>query len=61
MDKYIPRMKKLHKEKIAPELMKEFSYSSVMQVPTIQKVSVSAGVGEAINNKKMVGVPAREL
>ncbi len=61
MDQYIPRMKKLYKEKIAPELMKEFSYSSVMQIPIIQKVSVSAGVGEAIDNKKLLDSAVKEI
>ena len=61
MDKYIPRMKQLYKEKVAPELMKEFSYSSVMQIPNIQKVSVSAGVGEAINNKKLLDSAVKEI
>jgi len=61
MDQYIPRMKKLFREKVAPELMKEFSYSSVMQIPNVQKVSISAGVGEAINNKKLLDSAVKEL
>ncbi len=61
MDQYIPRMKKLYKEKVAPELMKEFSYSSVMQIPSIQKVSISAGVGEAIDNKKLLDSAVKEI
>ena len=61
MDQYIPRMKKLYKEKVAPELMNEFSYSSVMQIPSIQKVSISAGVGEAIDNKKLLDSAVKEI
>lgn len=61
MDQYIPRMKQLYREKVAPELMKEFSYSSVMQIPNIQKVSISAGVGEAIDNKKLLDSAVKEL
>ena len=61
MDQYIPRMKKLYKEKVAPELMKEFRYSSVMQIPSIQKVSISAGVGEAIDNKKLLDSAVKEI
>ena len=61
MAQYTPRMKKLFKEKVAPELMKEFSYSSVMQIPIVEKVSVSAGVGEAIDNKKLLDAAVREL
>jgi len=61
MDQYIPRMKKLYREKVAPELMKEFSYGSVMQIPSIQKVSISAGVGEAIDNKKLLDSAVKEI
>ncbi|MCK5156295.1 MAG: 50S ribosomal protein L5 [Spirochaetales bacterium] len=61
MAQYIPRMKKLFKEKVAPELMKEFAYSSVMQIPIVKKVSVSAGVGEAIDNKKLLDAAVREI
>ena len=61
MDKYIPRMKQLYNEKVAPELMKEFGYTSIMQIPNIQKVSVSAGVGEAINNKKLLDSAVKEI
>ena len=52
--KYIPRLKTIYKEQIAPELFKEFSYKSVMQVPKLQKIIVSMGVGEALQNKKLL-------
>jgi large subunit ribosomal protein L5 len=61
MDKYIPRVRKQYKETVAPELMKEFSYTSVMQIPTIEKISVSVGVGEAIDNKKLLDSAVKEL
>jgi len=61
MDQYIPRMKQLYREKVAPELMKDFSYSSVMQIPNILKVSISAGVGEAIDNKKLLDSAVKEI
>lgn len=61
MDQYIPRMKKLFREKVAPELLKEFNYTSVMQIPVVTKVSVSAGVGEAIDNKKLLDATIKEL
>lgn len=61
MDKYIPRIKKQYVKDVAPELMKEFGYSSVMQIPTIEKISVSIGVGEAIDNKKYLEAAVKEL
>lgn len=49
---YIPRLKKLYREKVAPELFTELGYTSKMQVPRLVKVIVSMGVGEARENKK---------
>jgi len=55
MDKnYVPRLKKIYKEQIAPELFKEFEYSSNMQIPKLEKIIVSMGVGEALQNKKLL-------
>jgi large subunit ribosomal protein L5 len=43
-----------YKNDIVPALVKEFEYSSVMQVPRIQKVVVNVGVGEALDNAKAI-------
>ncbi|TFG85325.1 MAG: 50S ribosomal protein L5 [Spirochaetales bacterium] len=51
---YVPRLKNVFAANVAPELMKEFSYSSNMQVPRLVKVIVSMGVGEAKENKKIL-------
>ena len=51
---YIPRLRKIYAEKIAPELKDEFGYTSSMQVPKFVKVVVSMGVGEAKENKKIL-------
>jgi len=51
---YIPRLKKIYREQIAPEMFKEFSYKSNMQIPKLDKIVVSMGVGEAIQNKKLL-------
>jgi large subunit ribosomal protein L5 len=56
-----PRLKGLYREKIVKDLMEEFGYSSVMQVPRLEKVVVSMGVGEAIQNKKLLDAALREL
>jgi len=53
-EKYVPRLKKIYKEQIAPELFKEFSYKSPMQIPKLEKIVVSMGVGEALVNKKLL-------
>ena len=58
---YVPRLKTLYKDKVAPELQKEFAYSSPMQTPRVEKVSISVGVGEAIQNKKLLDSAMREI
>ena len=58
---YIPRLKKLYREKIKQDLTSEFNYKSVMQVPRLKKIIVSAGVGEAIQNKKLLDATVKEI
>ena len=58
---YVPRMRTLYQDKVMPDLQEEFSYKSVMQVPKLEKVSVSMGVGEAIQNKKLLDAAVKEL
>ena len=60
-NRYVPRLGSLFKEKISKELMEEFKYKSVMQVPKLQKIVVSMGVGEAILNKKLLDAAIQEL
>ena len=48
----MPRLKALHIETVGPALIKEFNYSSPMQVPTIEKIIVNIGLGEAIANPR---------
>jgi large subunit ribosomal protein L5 len=56
-----PRLKKIYKEKVAPELFKELGYTSFMQVPRLVKVVVSMGVGEAKENKKLLDAAITDL
>jgi len=51
---YVPRLKKEYRDRVAPELFKEFGYRTVMQVPRLEKIVVSMGVGEALQNKKLL-------
>ncbi|HOS29229.1 MAG TPA: 50S ribosomal protein L5 [Treponemataceae bacterium] len=61
MSNYVPRLKKVYKDTIAPELFKELGYKSVMQVPVVKKVVVSMGVGEALANKKLLDAAVTDL
>ena len=61
MENYVPRLKKVYKEKYAPELFKELGYTSVMQIQAIKKIVVSMGVGEALTNKKLLDAAVTDL
>jgi len=61
MAKNEPRLKKAFREQIAPELFKEFGYKSTMQIPRLEKIVVSMGVGEALQNKKLLDAAISDL
>jgi len=48
------RLQEHYKQSVAPELMKQFGYKSVMQVPRIEKITLNMGVGEAVGDKKVM-------
>ena len=54
-------LKKEYKEKIVPSLMKEFNYTSVMQVPVLEKIVINQGLGSAVADKKLIDVAIQEL
>lgn len=50
----MPRLLEIYRKEIVPKLKKKFNYSSVMQVPHIEKITVNMGVGEAAADKKIL-------
>lgn len=52
---------KIYKDTVAPELAKEFGYSSTMQIPRIQYVSLNMGLGEGSQNNKIIQDSVRDL
>jgi large subunit ribosomal protein L5 len=58
---YIARLKKEYSERIVGSLKEEFSYSNVMQVPKLQKIVVSRGIGAAVADKKLIDHAVEEL
>ena len=48
------RFHTLYNDAVVPELTKKFGYKTIMQVPRITKITLNMGVGEAVNDKKMV-------
>jgi len=55
------RLKKTYNEQILPKLMKEFNYSSVMEVPRLSKITINIGVGEAIATPKSLEAAVTDL
>lgn len=56
-----PRLKERYRTVVIPALMKEFSYKNVMQVPKVEKVVLNVGLGEAIQNIKLLDAAQKEL
>jgi len=55
------RLFEKYKTTIIPELMKQFSYSSIMQVPKIEKICINMGLGDAIQDAKILEQAADDL
>jgi len=56
-----PRLKEKYNDEIVPELMKEFKYSSTMEIPKLSKIVVNIGVGEAVQDIKNVDAAVNDL
>ena len=55
------RFQAQYREKVVPDLMKQFGYKTVMQVPRITKITLNMGVGEAVNDKKNIDMAVGDL
>ena len=55
------QLKKEYAERIAPALMKQFNYSSSMQIPALKKIVINQGLGIATADKKIIDVAINEL
>ncbi len=59
--KYVSKLRQVYLDQIVPELMEEFGYKTPMQLPRLEKIVLSMGVGEAIQNKKLLDSAVVEL
>ncbi|MDR0564070.1 MAG: 50S ribosomal protein L5 [Azoarcus sp.] len=48
------RLQQFYKETVVPDLLKQFGYKSIMEVPRITKITLNMGVGEAVGDKKIL-------
>ena len=58
---YVPRLRTQYEDTIKADLMKQFGYKNVMQLPKIEKIVLNMGVGEAVNDTKKVKAAAADL
>jgi large subunit ribosomal protein L5 len=61
MTDYEPRLRNKYKDEIVPQLMKDFGFKNIMQVPKLERIVVNMGLGEAVQNAKLVESAAEEL
>nr|WP_197034450.1 50S ribosomal protein L5 [Streptobacillus canis] len=57
----MPRLQKAYKETMVSALMKELGLSNIMEVPKLDKIIVNMGLGEAVNNPKLIDTAVKEL
>lgn len=57
----MPRLKEKYIKEVIPSMMREFSYKNVMEVPRLEKVVINVGLGEAIQNIKLLETVQKEI
>src|SRR5215218_1717418 len=55
------RLREKYREEVVPEMMKEFNYSNIMQVPELEKIVINIGLGEAVSNAKSLEAAVGDL
>lgn len=55
------RLKEFYKKEIVGKLMKQYKYQTIMQVPKIVKITINMGVGEAVNDKKVINSAVEDM
>ena len=60
-EKFVPNFKTKHINEVVPALQKDFAFKTPMQIPRLEKITVSVGVGEATTNKKLLEAAVKEL
>jgi large subunit ribosomal protein L5 len=58
---YIPRLKQEYKDRVVPALRESFGYKNIMEVPKLEKIVLSRGVGAAVSDKKLIEYAVDEL
>ncbi|HET7035542.1 MAG TPA: 50S ribosomal protein L5 [Thermomicrobiaceae bacterium] len=57
----VPRFKERYRTEVVPEMMREFGYRNVLEVPRLEKIVLNIGLGEAVNNARALDAAASDL
>jgi large subunit ribosomal protein L5 len=60
-ERYIPRLKARYRSEVSPALMQDLGYTSVMAVPTVKKIVLNIGLGEALTNARALDAAVGDL
>ena len=58
---YVPRYKELYKNKVIKDMMDQFNYKNIMEVPKLEKIVLSRGIGKAVQDKKLIEQASQEF
>lgn len=58
---YIPNLKNKYTESVVPHMQEKFGYANVMEIPKLQKICLNQGVGDAVNDKKLIDAAIDEM
>lgn len=58
---YVSRMRRYYQDDVVPAMQRQFEYDNVMRVPRVQKIVLNMGLGEAINNARLLDAGVEQL
>lgn len=61
MSNYSPRLRDKYLNEIVPNLQKQFSYKSIMEVPKLEKICINQGLGQSMSDKKLIEAAVNEM
>ena len=61
MKKYTPRLKEKYTNEVVPALKDKLGYDNIMQVPKLNKICINQGIGQAVNDKKLIELASEEM
>ncbi len=58
---YTPSLRTFYKDQVVPQLMEKFGYKSIMEVPSLEKICINQGIGDATQDKKLIDNAVDEM